>query len=221
MTLTNLDFSSGLIGYNIFGIDPSIPYEQQISNLDADLLYITFANGLYVIDLGWSPANDAQGRFILRVIKDHNWEQPFHTKETRSFAELMLYLQAYIYLVVNLIDKNKDVLKSIIVFEKTDIRRVYWLIDLYLTNKISADIFCNEFYVCYDLEVDKDILTQEEHTAFSELSTIAGRCSTFAEDHINLPGVYYTEQDLKNKVNEVKKLLSTEQWQTQFIKTML
>ena len=62
-------------------------------------------------------------------------------------------------------------------FEKEDKRRLYWLIDQYLSGKITERVFCDEFYYCYDLEMDYTTLTEFEHRIFSELSTIRGRFS--------------------------------------------
>lgn len=92
-------------------------------------------------------------------------------------------------------------------FQKSDKRRLYWLMDQYLSNKIDAWTFCNEYHDCYDLEVNLDSLTDTEDKAFSELSTIAGRFSNIEEDLKMYPGTYFTEKELKQKVTETKKLL--------------
>lgn len=92
-------------------------------------------------------------------------------------------------------------------FEKNDKKRVYWLIDQYLAGKIDAKTFCDEFYYSYDLEIKRSSLTQLESIAFSDLSIVAGRFSEFEEDHINYPGTYFTEEDLKKKVIETREVL--------------
>lgn len=95
-------------------------------------------------------------------------------------------------------------------FEKTDKRRLYWLIKEYLAGKIDAPTFCNEYYYCYDLELDYKSLTQEEAEAFYQLSKVVGRFSEFDEDHQKYPGTYSTEEELKKKVIETKKLLKNQ-----------
>ena len=35
-------------------------------------------------------------------------------------------------------------------YDKTDKRRLYELIDFYLSGEIDAWTFCNEYYYCYD-----------------------------------------------------------------------
>lgn len=92
-------------------------------------------------------------------------------------------------------------------FEKTDKRRIYWVIEQYLSNKIDARTFCDEFHESYDLEVNLSSLTRQESNAFSELSDVAGRFSNIEEDIKQYPGTYFTEKELKAKVIETKKLL--------------
>lgn len=92
-------------------------------------------------------------------------------------------------------------------FEKNDKKRVYWLLDQYLAGKIDARTFCDEFYYSYDLEIKRSSLSQLESKIFSNLSIVAGRFSEFEEDHINYPGTYFTEEELKNKVIETREAL--------------
>lgn len=79
-------------------------------------------------------------------------------------------------------------------FAKNDKRRLYQLMDMYLSGFIEAPTFCDEFYYSYDLEMDYKTLSKEEHSAFSELSTVSGRFSEFEEDHKKYPGAYFTEK---------------------------
>lgn len=94
-------------------------------------------------------------------------------------------------------------------FEKKDKRRLYWLINQYLSNKIDAWTFCEEYYYCYDLEVDSNSFTNLEKKAFSELSTVVNRFNNIEEDLIKYPGTYFTEEQLKKKIIETKKLLES------------
>jgi hypothetical protein len=97
--------------------------------------------------------------------------------------------------------------------ERKDKRRIYYLINMYLSEKVDETTFCNEFYYSYDLELDYRSLTEEEHKAFSELGEVAGRFSEFGEDHKKLPGVYYTKKELRQKTLETKEKL-TNIWKT-------
>lgn len=81
-------------------------------------------------------------------------------------------------------------------YEKTDKRRIYQLIDMYLSGKINETTFCDEFYYCFDLELDCDTLTEEEYEAFYELSEITIRFSEFENDIKKYPGVYRTKEEI-------------------------
>jgi hypothetical protein len=93
-------------------------------------------------------------------------------------------------------------------FKKTDKRRLYWLIDLYLNKTIDAQTFCDEYYDCYSLELNFETLNAKEAEAFHELSGVINRFSPFEEDHKNLPGVYFTEYELRQKIIEIKNHFS-------------
>ncbi len=92
-------------------------------------------------------------------------------------------------------------------YERTDKRRIYQLIDMYLAKKIDEITFCSDFVSSYDLELDYETLTEEEHIAFSELGKIASRFSEFEEDIKKYPGIYYTKDDLMQKIIETKEKL--------------
>ena len=92
-------------------------------------------------------------------------------------------------------------------YEKTDKRRIYKLIDMYLSDKINESTFCHEFYCSYDLELDYDTLTEDEHKAFYELSEITSRFSEFVKDIEEYPGVYHTKAEVKQKIVETKEKL--------------
>lgn len=95
-------------------------------------------------------------------------------------------------------------------YDKNDKRRLYQLMDMYLTKFITAPIFCDEFYYSYDLEIDFDTLTKLEHETFSELSAISSRFSQFEDDLKNYPEVYYSEDELRKKIIETKEKLKDE-----------
>lgn len=92
-------------------------------------------------------------------------------------------------------------------FCKNDKKKLYWLIDQYLSNQISARTFCDEYYHCYDLELERTTLNDHETQAFSDLSKIVNRFTEFTEDLQQYPGVYFNEEQLKQKAIETKKIL--------------
>lgn len=92
-------------------------------------------------------------------------------------------------------------------FDKNDKRILYWLLNQYLSGKITARIFCDEFYYCYDIEMDYSTLTAEEYEVFSELAKVAGRFSEYKEDHKLDSKAFYTTDELKLKVIEMNEKL--------------
>jgi hypothetical protein len=92
-------------------------------------------------------------------------------------------------------------------YERTDKRRIYQLIEMYLAEKIDEAAFCSDFVPSYDLELDYDTLTEEEHSAFSELGKVASRFSEFEEDIKKYPGIYFTKEELKKNIIETKEKL--------------
>ncbi len=82
--------------------------------------------------------------------------------------------------------------------------RIYWYINLLLKGEIDCSSFADSFYSAFDLrlsfyeeeEVPSD-LSELEEFEFSKLGQIVSRYSPFQEDHKLYPGVYYTEEDVK------------------------
>ena len=92
-------------------------------------------------------------------------------------------------------------------FARHDKRRIYELINMYLTGNIDEKNFCDDFVPTYDQELDYDTLTEKEHEAFSDLGKIASRFSDFEEDLANYPGIYYTKSEVRKKIIETKEKL--------------
>jgi len=92
-------------------------------------------------------------------------------------------------------------------YKKTDKRRLYWLIDRYLENDINESTFCDEFYYCYDLELDRTTLTAIEKQMFSELNQVTSRFSPYEQDHFLDKHAFTTVKSLKNKIQETKNIL--------------
>jgi hypothetical protein len=95
-------------------------------------------------------------------------------------------------------------------FEKDDKRRLYWLMDQYLSGNIDERTFCDEYYYSYDLEIDYGTFTDLEQKAFSELSFVSSRFSEFTEDLEKHPGVYFSEEKLRQKIQETQEKLKSE-----------
>ena len=95
-------------------------------------------------------------------------------------------------------------------FEKDDKRRLYQLMDMFLSGKITASVFCDELYYSYDLEIDYNTLNAVEQKAFSDLSPFSSRFSEFKEDHEKCPNAFFTEEQLYQKVKRIKEGLKAQ-----------
>ncbi len=92
-------------------------------------------------------------------------------------------------------------------YEKTDKRRLYQLMEMCLSGEINESTFCDNFVPSYDVDLNHATLTEDENRAFSELSRITGRFSEFKRDHEEYPGVFSTEKDIRFKILETKEKL--------------
>lgn len=85
--IENLNIYNGRITYNEFNIDESLPFADQDDSYNSDMLQIRFGPR-YILDVGWVPALNPQGRFWVRGIKDYDWITPVAQQKCRSFAAL-------------------------------------------------------------------------------------------------------------------------------------
>ncbi|MBR3711415.1 MAG: hypothetical protein IKM99_10735 [Bacteroidales bacterium] len=95
-------------------------------------------------------------------------------------------------------------------FNKTDKKYLYWIIESYLSDKITGESFCNAFYESYDLEINLCCLSEAEQRIFDELNAVVGRYSRFKEDLHLHPGVYFNDEQLRTAVQKAKDKLPFE-----------
>lgn len=89
----------------------------------------------------------------------------------------------------------------------TSKEKLYYLLLEYQKNKYDTSTFCDQFTIIFDVEIDYDTLSAVENELFNELSTITARFSS-NEDDLKIPNMYYSEHEVKLKVNEIlRKLL--------------
>lgn len=95
-------------------------------------------------------------------------------------------------------------------YAKNDKRRLYQLLKLYLSQQITASTFCDEFYFCYDLELNHSTLTESEMQLFAELDKVCSRFSPYEEDYKLDPKAFVTETELHQVASNVQNQLNTE-----------
>lgn len=76
----NIDFSlkKGEIVFNEFSLKKGVPLVEQQDSLQEDMLQVEFPNG-YILDIGWRPSFDINGKFYIYLIKDFDWEDPVYS----------------------------------------------------------------------------------------------------------------------------------------------
>lgn len=95
-------------------------------------------------------------------------------------------------------------------FNKTDKKYLYWIMDYYLSDKITGKSFCDAFYESYNLELNHACLSESEQKTFNELHSVVSRYTSFKEDLLRYPGVYFNDEQLKTAVLKAKEELSFE-----------
>ena len=78
------------ITYDEFHIDFSVPCAQQLNELNEDLLQASANN--FIIDIGWYPEGDPEGKIISLLIKDHNWQKPILHFEDTNYADFKKHI---------------------------------------------------------------------------------------------------------------------------------
>lgn len=107
MTFKNIDFKSGIIVYNDLDIDLDKPLSKQTTHLDEDMLQVKYPLN-YTLDIGWYGDVKCEGKFVLQLIKNCDWDNPIYKKATMDLNRLEKYLQECIDLVEKLIKKGSS-----------------------------------------------------------------------------------------------------------------
>ncbi|MDR7941970.1 hypothetical protein RIU82_18730 [Enterobacter soli] len=64
--------------FNEFSLKKGVPLVEQQDSLQEDMLQVEFPNG-YILDIGWRPSFDINGKFYIYLIKDFDWEDPVYS----------------------------------------------------------------------------------------------------------------------------------------------
>ena len=88
-----LDFLDGEITYDELSNIDSENFKSDLFVLKEDMLQVEYGNDL-LIDAGWYPSFDINGRFQVRVIEDHHWESPLILLAANTITELLSKLRA-------------------------------------------------------------------------------------------------------------------------------
>lgn len=89
-------------------------------------------------------------------------------------------------------------------FKKNDKKYLYWIIECYISNKITGAVFCDAFYNCYDLELNHKSLSEDELRIFEKLDFVVERYTPFKEDILRYPDIYSNDEQLRTAVQNAK-----------------
>ena len=92
MTIDNAIFYPGRVKYNTFNIDFDKPFMQQLDALNEDLIQVEY-DGDYRLDIGWYPEADENGKFIIQLICNNDWNKPIVKDEQKEYQALLDSIQ--------------------------------------------------------------------------------------------------------------------------------
>lgn len=95
-------------------------------------------------------------------------------------------------------------------YNLTEKKYLYWIIECYDSNKITGEVFCDAYYKCFDLELDHASLSEDEHRIFLELDNVVERYTPYKEDLLYHPGMYFNDEQLKAAAQKAKNELPFE-----------
>ena len=98
MLISNNIFYPGKVNYNTFSIDFNKPFAAQEDELNEDLVQVEY-NDNYILDIGWYPEGDINGRIIIQLIHNSEWDNPLvHEKclDKESFFKSINSIKAII-----------------------------------------------------------------------------------------------------------------------------
>lgn len=88
MKISNEFFYPGKVTYNVFNIDFNKPFADQLEELNEDLIQIKYGDD-YLLDIGWYPEGNENGKIVIQVIYMFQWEKPIIREEVSSLNALL------------------------------------------------------------------------------------------------------------------------------------
>lgn len=88
------DWRGGEVVYwDMDSFDATKPPEEQLDTLKEDLVQVRFGTNT-LLDIGWYPEFSPEGRFVVTVIRNEDWDQPVSQAESRTLGELIAAITA-------------------------------------------------------------------------------------------------------------------------------
>jgi hypothetical protein len=84
-----IDWGSGSVAFwDLAFLDPKKPLPEQIDDLKEDLAQAHFHGGI-VLDAGWFPSFSEDGAFVVRVVRETDWDDPLFLEKSKTVAGLL------------------------------------------------------------------------------------------------------------------------------------
>lgn len=87
MTDLGIDLHRGIMTFDEFTISAEQPLTLQLDNLKEDMLQVEFSDK-YLLDVGWRPSFDVEGKFHVYLIHNHDWASPVYHGTARNLGNL-------------------------------------------------------------------------------------------------------------------------------------
>ena len=101
MLINDMLFYPGKVNYNTFDIDFDKPLIEQLDELNEDLIQVEY-KGDYLLDIGWCPERNENGRIIIQLVNAGEWDNPIVREECLDAESLLESIGK----IMNIIDKG-------------------------------------------------------------------------------------------------------------------
>ena len=103
----DIDFFPGRITYNDLLIDESLPFEEQEFAYKEDLFQVSY-NEKLILDIGWYPEFCHEGKFLIVIVKNYNWEEPLYEKTCNEIISLKILVKESQRIIKKLLLNKED-----------------------------------------------------------------------------------------------------------------
>lgn len=107
MLINNNVFYPGIVNYNTFNIDLDKPLTTQLKELNEDLIQVEY-KGNYILDIGWYPECDENGKIIIQLIHNSEWDNPLVREEIVEKESLYKSINNLLALIESTTETGSD-----------------------------------------------------------------------------------------------------------------
>lgn len=94
--LENIDFHGGKVLFNYFyKINSESTLQEDDFYLSEDMLAVSYMDGQYILDAGWS-GDENNRAFVIRIVMDNDWVSPFKEYKTLDKREVEKVIKEFI-----------------------------------------------------------------------------------------------------------------------------